>query len=320
MQKRIIQEKATTSASDKNPQHFPPTLASASELLASYWGRVPLSLALREVHRLLALGQLLDDQPDTQSILDVGVGDGFWWQTLKTTRPENVYGIDISDEELRLARTRLPQVANIDVSGENVGDDFAAQGWPRRFHGIIGNCSLEHVPNLEAALANIYEALEPGGWFVLFVPTPGWAMQGRMQKLLRKRAPRLAMMTSGAINGFFQHWHLMDRPTWTRLLESYGFDVVKVLEMGGQRSEFLYRLGLPPAFAAFLVKEMSGQYPHRLLPKRPIQALTKRVVRWLDDELSPREAGTRKTGTRDASVQTAGDDAYEFAIRCRKPK
>ena len=32
-------------------------------------------------------------------------------------------------------------------------------------------------------------------------------------------SPRVAMALSGALNGFFQHWHLYDEKVWRRLLE-----------------------------------------------------------------------------------------------------
>ena len=282
---------------------FPGDLPNTAELLEQYWGRAPLALALRETHRVLALSKMLPERPKTERILDVGVGDGAWWNIIQQSG-DRVYGIDIDDKELRLARKALPQVTNLDISSKGVKAQFEAKGWPSSYEGIIGNCSLEHVPDLDAALKNLFSLLAPGGWFVLFVPSPQWAMQGRLQTFLSAQAPRLSMTLSGAMNGFFQHWHLMDRPTWRVLLEGYGFKVQSIDTIGASRSEFLYRLALGPSFLPFIAKSMSGKFPPLLLPKRLKRKLIKQVANMIDEELADKSEGDSK--------------AYEFAIRCTR--
>jgi hypothetical protein len=99
---------------------------------------------------------------------------------------------------------------------------------------------------------------------------------------LLKRAPRVAMALSGALNGFFQHWHLYDAKVWHRLLEQNGWRVETTLGLGSARSEFLFRLFMPPAFVEFLFKKVTGFYPSRLariLPDSMIAPLA-RMVRW----------------------------------------
>lgn len=293
MSKSVVQESV----------RFPPDLPPAKELLARYWSSVPLALALREVHRLLALAAVLEDRPASRSILDVGVGDGAWWNDLKPA-PE-VYGIDISAAELARARRVIGRVARIDISCAEVADRLADNGWPLLFDGIIANCSIEHIPRLDAALENLFRLVRPGGWLVMFVPTPWWAMQGFLQGAVGRLSPRLAMMNAGALNGFFQHWHLMDRPTWTRLLQSHGFEVTRILALGHERTEFLFRSMLPASFLAFLSKQVTGSYPSRWLPlavRRPIADV---IAEWFD------------TPTAD---ETTDLNAYEFAIRCRRPE
>jgi SAM-dependent methyltransferase len=294
-------DNADEDAGDGAP--FPPPLPPVAVALASAWQQVPLALALRETHRLIALGEVLGDRPASRRILDVGVGDGSWWRHLLAGR-RDVYGVDVSERELGRARHALPHVACIDVSAPDFGGQLAREGLPARYGGIIANCSLEHVPNLDGALQNLYASLEPGGWFVLFVPTPWWAMQGFTQSLLSTHAHRLAMMASGAMNGFFQHWHLMDRATWKRLLSSYGFVVERTVALGDARSETLFRLMLPPSLLGFSVKQLTGRYANPLAPAPVVRALAARI------------AGVIETAHSD--VDDA--DAYEFAIRVTKPR
>ena len=169
------------------------------------------------------------------------------------------------------------------------------------FEEIIGNCSLEHVPDIDAALSNLRKAAAPDARLIMFVPTPKWALQGRLQSMLLKRAPRLAMALSGALNGFFQHWHLYDAKVWTRLLAQHGWRVRAVYGMGSARSEFLFRLFMPPAFGEFLIKKLVGKYPSRLgrfLPDALVSPFAK-LVRW---------------AVSDPLVSADSPTAYEYMI------
>lgn len=235
----------------------------------AYLRHAPLSLAVREINRLVALQAVGGSRGP---VLDVGCGDGFWW----TMREDNreIYGIDISAREVAQARTRIHAELS-DVSRETPfpGTKFAE---------VIGNCSLEHVPDIDAALANLRAAAADDARLLMFVPTPQWAYQGRMQSFLLEHAPRVAMTVSGALNGFFQHWHLYDHKVWTRLLETHGWRVREIKGLGSARSEFLFRLAMPPAFVEFIAKKLTGFYPSKLarfLPDAAIAPFAK-LVRW----------------------------------------
>ncbi len=266
----------------------------------AYLRHAPLSLALREINRLVAI-ETVDRNVDRNvapsarrsgPVLDVGCGDGFWW-TLRDDDGREVYGIDISASEIAQARSRI----HAEVTDVSQTAPFA----PTRFAQIIGNCSLEHVPDIDAALANLRTAAADGAQLVMFVPTPRWALQGRLQRLLLARAPRLAMSLAGALNGFFQHWHLYDQKVWTRLLAQHGWRVRAVYGMGSARSEFLFRLFMPPSFAEFLVKAVTGTYPSRL-------------ARWLPDAILSPAAKLVRWAVSDPLVPADSPTAYEYMI------
>ncbi len=103
----------------------------------------------------------------------------------------------------------------------------------------------------------------------MFVPTPTWAIQGHTQRLLMRYFPRLAMAFAGALNGFFQHWHIYHHRVWASILQANGWKVEAVHGLGGKRSEFLFRLFLPPGLLAFIVKGVTGYYPNRILRYLP---------------------------------------------------
>jgi SAM-dependent methyltransferase len=248
----------------------------------AYLRHAPLSLAVREINRLVAFQAVAGDRGP---VLDVGCGDGFWWTVREDGR--EVYGIDISAREIAQARERI-HASLTDVSRE-------APFPGTKFEEIIGNCSLEHVPDIDAALANLRAAAADGARLLMFVPTPRWAYQGRLQSLFLARAPRLAMALSGAFNGFFQHWHLYDAKVWTRLLEQHGWTVKATFGLGSSRSEFLFRAFMPPAFLEFLAKKLTGFYPSKLARYLPDAAITPlaKLVRWaVSDPLVPADSPT----------------------------
>lgn len=254
----------------------------------AYLRHAPLSLVLREINRLVAVEAVASDRGP---VLDVGCGDGFWW-TLRDAKGE-VYGIDISAREIAQAKTRI-NASLTDVSRET---PFPGT----KFQEIIGNCSLEHVPDIDAALANLRKSAAPGARLIMFVPTPRWAYQGKLQSWLLGRAPRVAMAVSGALNGFFQHWHLYDHKVWTRLLEQNGWHVRSTFGLGSSRSEFLFRAFMPPAFAEFVAKKLTGFYPSKLAALVPDAALAPlaKLVRW---------------AVQDPIVPVDSPSAYEYLI------
>ena len=268
-----------------------PTEDEVRRWIYAYLRHAPLSLTLREINRLVAVDAVATNKG---AILDVGCGDGFWWTLRGGEANREVYGIDVSAVEVAQARSRI-NAALTDVSEERPFPSI-------EFQEIIGNCSLEHVPDIDAALSNLRKAAAPNARLIMFVPTPRWALHGRLQKLLLKRAPRLAMALSGALNGFFQHWHLYDAKVWTRLLAQHGWKVTATYGLGSSRSEFLFRLFLPPGFVEFLGKKLTGVYPSRMIGK------------FLPDALLAPAAKLVQWAVSDPLVPVDSPHAYEYLI------
>jgi SAM-dependent methyltransferase len=251
--------------------------AYLDESIPRYLAHAPVSLCLRELNRLVGLRAMEARHGRLHgSILDAGCGDGFWWQFLDR-QERRVYGVDISEGEIAQARQVLDQVEICDVSKQAPFEGM-------KFDGFVGNCSLEHVPDIDGALRNLRRSAASRARLVMFVPTPSWAIQGRTQHFLMSRFPRMGMAFAGALNGFFQHWHIYDHRVWASILVSNGWTVERVYGLGGRRSGFLFRLFLPTGFLAFLVKALTGYYPNRLLRflpgvlLRPISFLVRRAL------------------------------------------
>ena len=258
----------------------------------AYLRHAPVSLCLRELHRLVAMESIDADLGRPSPVLDVGCGDGYWW-TLRDVGDREIYGIDVSANEVAQASKRI----HATVADVSIEPPFA----PQKFRQIVGNCSIEHVRNIDGALSNLRACATPDASLILFVPAPQWAYQGKLQSSLLRRAPRVAMTVSGALNGFFQHWHLYDVPVWQRLLERNGWRIRRTEGLGNRHAEFLFRLFLPPAFGQFLYKSAFGVYPSRInrhVPAAMLRPLTKMIAHAVANPF----------------VSIDSPHAYEFAI------
>lgn len=270
-------------------------------ILERYLRWAPVSLAIREVGRIIAFNSIAKkfEFANDLHILDVGCGDGRWWSYMEKINPRNVWGIDICAEEISLAQNKINAFVG------DVTQDETITRLNRKFDVVVGNCSLEHIPDLHTALANIKKTCLPNGYFILFVPTPYWAMKGKSLDLLNRISPRLSMTFSGAINGFFKHWHLYNDRVWAMILCAAGFEVVESKGLGNSQCEFLFRLFLPMAFLSFLFKKLFSVYFASILspviPSRVMVAYCRYIENAFNNVYS----------------EESDKQAYEYVIVCR---
>jgi len=278
-------------------------MKSIQDITKIYLEWAPLSLAIREASRINSL-RMLDESEDVfcgENILDVGCGDGRWWTHILPDEIGKIHGIDINKKEVDLAQMTISAQC-LDITAP----DFLERIKIKEFDLIIGNCSLEHIFHLDRALQNIMTLLSKNGIFILFVPTPYWALKGKSVALLNRLSPRISMAFSGLLNGFFQHWHLYNYHLWTSLLTGIGFKSIRVFGIGNSRSEFLFRLGLPFAFVSFLVKAVTGSYlnayANRFIPTGLKVRLANIVFQSIDKKL----------------LEPDVEDIFEYMIVCKK--
>jgi ubiquinone/menaquinone biosynthesis C-methylase UbiE len=111
------------------------------------------------------------------SLLDLGCGDGanFEWLNLHT---KNLYVSDYNITRLLRAKGRsiAKEIALVDIT------DYAASD--NSLDVVFFNHVLEHIPNDNAALSEVYRILKPGGICVLGVPNEGsfwWQLAYKLQ-------------------------------------------------------------------------------------------------------------------------------------------
>ena len=119
-------------------------------------------------------------------VLDVGCGRGEYLRGLLARTP-NALGIDTSEDKLEDCWKQHPELRSraLLVSA----DDMPFP--PDRFDAVIVNEVLEHIPDQDGALREIWRVLKPGGKFLLFCPnrlypfeTHGLLIRGTLRKWL----------------------------------------------------------------------------------------------------------------------------------------
>jgi SAM-dependent methyltransferase len=121
------------------------------------------------IERVEALIALLPEQPD---ILELGVGAGVRSTRLLAERGR-LTGVDISAEQLRRARKRLPGVTFVHA------DFTELELEPESFDAVVAAYVLNHLPQeeLEPLARRIAGWLRPGGYLLATFATndnPGW--------------------------------------------------------------------------------------------------------------------------------------------------
>lgn len=106
-------------------------------------------------HRYIVEGfrRLLHERPIGQAVLDVGCGNGLFWQALLNGRP--AVGIDISVAMCALARTRGMQVYQADATALPFADE--------QFDLIYSAEIVQCIPDLPGLLREVARVCRPGG-------------------------------------------------------------------------------------------------------------------------------------------------------------
>jgi predicted TPR repeat methyltransferase len=122
--------------------------------------------------RLRHLDDLLERLPEYPEVLELGVGAGVESSRILAERGR-LTGVDLSREQLRRARERLPDATLIH------GDFTEAKLPPASFDAVVSFYVLNNLPQKELAplLKRVAGWLRPGGWFLASLPSsdnPGW--------------------------------------------------------------------------------------------------------------------------------------------------
>lgn len=248
---------------------------------AAYHRYAPSALALRECLRLRAVRAYELEEP----ILDIGCGDGVFAQLAYPGK--QIWGIDVNPQEIGRAQ------ATAAYSTLVCGSITEASLPPRFFRGAIANCSLEHVPDLDAALRNVGGALQPGSRFIIIVPSPGWTRLLALPELLERAGlSALAQAYGDALDRVFRHLHIEDEAAWSQRLARAGFELREVAEIGGRRSSWMFDLMLYPSLLGLGVKKLTGRWVLAPALRPLVVDLTRRALDGVAAQIADSDAGS----------------------------
>lgn len=236
-----------------------------------YFAHVPTALAIKECVRLKRMKEL----PIIGPVLDVGCGDGLF--TSLAHPGVDAWGIDINEREAARAQASR---AYRQVICQSITETSAL---PSAFFATcIANCSLEHVPDIRAALRTVRGAMQPGGIFYLIVPAPQWTTTLPLRRALSKVGlADLGRAYGAALDAQFAHHHLYPAQRWEQLLRDAGFVEIEHEPLGSDGSQAAFEAALLPSTVGYVMKKATGRWVLAPNLRRLYAWPAFRAVHWL---------------------------------------
>jgi len=164
-------------------------------------------------------------------VLDVGCGDGNFSILLKAAcNAEEIYGIEISEEGLELAKRNGVRAFRLDVDEEILPFENSY------FDAVFAGEVIEHLFDPDHFFNEIYRVLKPGGIFVLSTPNLA-AIHNRIALLFGFQPFPMGASLKYNIGRAFEpqqeaqslnHVRVFTLGSLKHILRIYGFEIVKV--------------------------------------------------------------------------------------------
>ncbi|GAB4500966.1 MAG: hypothetical protein Fur0035_05070 [Anaerolineales bacterium] len=185
--------------------------------------------------------------------LDVGCGDGHFTQ-LTFDRPLEV-GLDPWEGPIREAGTR--GVYRLLTRADGGDMPYPAE----YFASAISNSVLEHIPQVEAVLAETARVLKPGAIFAFCVPNDRFNPTLSVARALERLGLR---GPAGAYRKFFtvisRHVHMDDSQTWQARLQKAGFRLEKHWNYFPPRAQAVLEWGHYFGLPALISRKLFGRW------------------------------------------------------------
>jgi SAM-dependent methyltransferase len=214
--------------------------------------------------------------------LDLGCGDGHF-ASVAFPRPLDV-GLDPWHAAIHEADARRAYLHSIQADG-------AIQPFKDAWFGsAISNSVLEHIPHIQEVLNELGRVMKPGGLFVFCTPNHHFNENLWGVMLFNKiRLPALAARYVRIYNFIARHAYCDSPDTWTRRLNTAGFELVKMWDYFPPAAlhilEWGHLFGLPSLFW----RKLTGRWI--LIRKRWNLIIPWALTRRFLDQ-SPKDVGT----------------------------
>ena len=97
-----------------------------------------------------------------KKLLDIGCGTGYLIELLKKQKEAEYYGLDISPEMIKVAKSKFDESVNLTIGS---ADDLPY--YYQEFDVVCCVQSFHHYPYPEKAMQEAYRVLKPGGLYIL---------------------------------------------------------------------------------------------------------------------------------------------------------
>ena len=175
------------------------------------------------------LRQILTQVPNRQRFLEIGCGNGFFLETAADLGFKQIYGVEPSLAAVTQAKP--------DIKRGIVNAIFSAKLFPENYFDLI--CcfhTLDHVPDPNRFLKNVFQVLKPGA-SVFFITHN---VESILAKLLKSACPIIDI----------QHIYLFNPDTLTQIFRKNKFQVLKTFSIRNTYS-LRYFLSMLPVSLRF---------------------------------------------------------------------
>ena len=216
--------------------------------------------------------------PLAEPVLDVGCGDGHF---ASVAFPQSLAaGIDPGSAVLKEARDRDAY----HLLAQALGDNLPFAGG--HFATVVSNSVLEHIPGVDAVLAEIARVLCPGGRFIFCVPGDRFTQLLLFTQLFRRlRLEPLAVAYERYFDRISRHHHCDSPEVWRDRLQAAGLQLDTCFTYFSARATHALDLGHYLGLPSLVAKRLFGRWI--LAPTRWNLALTERWLRPLYEEPLP---------------------------------